>query len=97
VEAAESSGSTRWQMISKVQIPMARNALVLATNQGLLYVLSMVVIGGMVGAGSLGYLAISGFAQDNLFGKGLNAGIAVTALGIMLDRTARAVADRGRT
>jgi glycine betaine/proline transport system permease protein len=60
-------------------------------------VLSMVVIGGMVGAGSLGYLAISGFAQDNLFGKGLNAGIAVTALGIMLDRTARAVADRGRT
>ena len=51
VEAARSTGSTPWQMISKVQIPMARNALVLATNQGLLYVLSMVVIGGMVGGG----------------------------------------------
>ena len=36
-------------MITKVQLPMAREALVLATNQGLLYVLSMVVIGGMVG------------------------------------------------
>ena len=60
VEAARSTGSTRWQMISKVQLPMAREALVLATNQGLLYVLSMVVIGGMVGGGSLGYIVVSG-------------------------------------
>jgi glycine betaine/proline transport system permease protein len=97
IEAARSQGITSWQMIFKVQLPMARSSIALAANQGLLYVLSMVVIGGMVGAGSLGYLSISGFAQDNLFGKGLNAGIAVTALGIMLDRTARAVADRGRT
>ena len=71
VEAARASGSTRWQMISKVQLPMARESLVLATNQGLLYVLSMVVIGGMVGGGSLGYIVVSGFSQDQLFGKGL--------------------------
>ena len=94
VEAARSSGSTRWQMISRVQVPMARNALVLATNQGLLYVLSMVVIGGMVGGGSLGYIVVSGFSQDQLFGKGLAAGIAIAALGVMLDRTARFAAER---
>ncbi|MGC4112960.1 MAG: ABC transporter permease subunit [Nocardioides sp.] len=97
IEAARSQGITSWQMIFKVQIPMARSSIALAANQGLLYVLSMVVIGALVGAGSLGYLAVSGFQQDPLFGKGLNAGIAVTALGIMLDRTARAVANRGRT
>ena len=68
-------------MISKVQLPMARESLVLATNQGLLYVLSMVVIGGMVGGGSLGYIVVSGFSQDQLFGKGLAAGIAIAALG----------------
>ena len=94
VEAARSSGSTTWQMISKVQLPMSREALVLATNQGLLYVLSMVVIGGMVGGGSLGYIVVSGFSQDQLFGKGLAAGIAIAALGIMLDRTARYTAAR---
>ena len=94
VEAARASGTTRWQMISKVQIPMARNALVLATNQGLLYVLSMVVIGGMVGGGSLGYIVVSGFSQDQLFGKGLAAGIAIAALGVMLDRIARYAAAR---
>ena len=96
VEAARSTGSTRWQMISKVQLPMARESLVLATNQGLLYVLSMVVIGGMVGGGSLGYIVVSGFSQDQLFGKGLAAGIAIAALGVMLDRIARYAAARVR-
>ncbi len=94
IEAVRSSGSTRWQVISKVQLPMAREALVLATNQGLLYVLSMVVIGGMVGGGSLGYLVVSGFSQGELFGKGLAAGIAITAMGVMLDRIARYAAVR---
>jgi glycine betaine/proline transport system permease protein len=94
VEAARSTGSTRWQMISKVQLPMARESVVLATNQGLLYVLSMVVIGGMVGGGSLGYIVVSGFSQDQLFGKGLAAGVAIAALGVMLDRIARYAAAR---
>jgi glycine betaine/proline transport system permease protein len=94
VEAARASGITSWQMILKVQIPMARESLVLATNQGLLYVLSVVVIGGLVGGGSLGYLVVSGFSQDQLFGKGLAAGIAITALGVMLDRVARYSAAR---
>ncbi len=94
VEAARSAGITSRQMILKVQLPMAREALVLATNQGLLYVLSMVVIGGMVGAGSLGYIVVSGFSQTQLFGKGLAAGIAITALGVMLDRIARYAAAR---
>jgi glycine betaine/proline transport system permease protein len=94
VEAARSTGSTTWQMISKVQLPMARESLVLATNQGLLYVLSMVVIGGMVGGGSLGYIVVSGFSQTQLFGKGLAAGIAIAALGVMLDRIARYAAAR---
>ena len=63
VEAAEAAGSNRWQMIGKVQLPMARGSLVLAANQGLLFVLSMVVIGGLVGGGGLGFLVVSGFSQ----------------------------------
>lgn len=97
VEAARAAGTTAWQMISKVQLPMARAAVVLASNQGLLYVLSMVVIGGLVGGGGLGFLVYSGFSQAQLFGKGLAAGIAITALGVMLDRiTQHAAARSGR-
>jgi glycine betaine/proline transport system permease protein len=86
VEAAESAGTSAGQMIRKVQLPMARGAVVLALNQGLLFVLAMVVIGGLVGGGGLGFLVVSGFSQAEDFGKGLAAGIAITALGVMLDR-----------
>ena len=98
VEAAESAGTNRWQMIGKVQLPMARGTLVLAANQGLLFVLSMVVIGGLVGGGGLGFLVVSGFSQAQNFGKGLAAGIAITALGVMLDRiTVYTAARYGRS
>jgi glycine betaine/proline transport system permease protein len=97
VEAARSAGSSRWQMISKVQLPMAKGAIVLAANQGILFVLSMVVIGGLVGGGSLGFLVVQGFSQTQQFGKGLAAGIAITALGVMLDRiTVHSAARYGR-
>ena len=94
LEAARSTGTTTWQEIRKVQLPMARGSLVLAANQGLLYVLSMVVIGGMVGAGASGTPSYSGFSQYEEWGKGLAAGIAIVLLGIMLDRIARAAAGR---
>ena len=94
VEAATASGSSAWQTITKVQLPMARQALVLATNQGLIYVLSMVVVGGLVGAGALGYDVVAGFSQGQLYGKGLAAGLAIVVLGVLLDRLTRAAAAR---
>jgi glycine betaine/proline transport system permease protein len=94
VEAATAAGSGTWQMITKVQLPMARGSLTLAANQGLIYVLSMVVVGGLVGAGALGYDVVAGFSQVNLFGKGLAAGMAIVLLGIMLDSIAHSAARR---
>jgi glycine betaine/proline transport system permease protein len=96
VEAATAAGSSTWQIISKVQLPMARSALTLATNQGLIYVLSMVVVGGLVGAGALGFDVVAGFSQASLFGKGLAAGVAIALLGIMLDRISQAAARRAQ-
>jgi glycine betaine/proline transport system permease protein len=96
VEAATAAGSTRRQLIWKVQLPMARDSLLLATNQGIVLVLSMVVVGGLVGAGALGFDVVSGFSQRSDFGKGLAAGIAIVLLGIMLDRITQG-AGRRRT
>ncbi|WP_426975517.1 ABC transporter permease [Pseudarthrobacter sp. O4] len=92
VEAAVASGSTPWQVITKVQLPMARQSLALAANQGLIYVLAMVVVGALVGAGGLGYDVVAGFVQSSLFGKGLAAGLAIVFLGILLDRMTQAAA-----
>jgi glycine betaine/proline transport system permease protein len=55
-------------------------------NQGIVMVLAMVVVGGLVGAGALGYDVVAGFAQREDFGMGLAAGISIVLLGIMLDR-----------
>jgi glycine betaine/proline transport system permease protein len=86
VEAATAAGSSATQLLWKVQLPMARSSLLLAANQGIVLVLAMVVVGGLVGAGALGYDVVAGFAQREDFGKGLAAGIAIVLLGIMLDR-----------
>jgi glycine betaine/proline transport system permease protein len=94
VEAATSAGCNTWQIITKVQLPMSRSALTLATNQGLIYVLSMVVVGGLVGAGALGYDVVAGFSQGQLYGKGLAAGFAIVLLGVMFDRITQAAARR---
>ncbi|MCW2869219.1 ABC transporter permease subunit [Actinacidiphila oryziradicis] len=94
VEAATAAGSDTWQIITKVQLPMSRSALTLATNQGLIYVLSVVVVGGLVGAGALGYDVVAGFSQGDLYGKGLAAGLAIVLLGVMFDRITQAAARR---
>jgi glycine betaine/proline transport system permease protein len=95
VEAAESAGAITIQIITKVQIPMARSAFTVATNQGLLYVLAMVVIGGLVGAGALGYDVVAGFKQLDTRGRGLAAGFSIVLLGVMLDRITTYAARRG--
>ena len=94
VEAATSAGSTPRQLLWKVQLPMARGGLMLATNQGIVMVLAMVVVGGLVGAGALGYDVVAGFAQREDFGQGLAAGLAIVLLGILLDRLTHGFSQR---
>jgi glycine betaine/proline transport system permease protein len=85
VEAADSFGATRLQTLLKVKIPLARDAIMLGVNQGIIMVLAVVVIAGLVGSGALGYDVAQGL-QQSLFGQGVLASVAILALGITLDR-----------
>lgn len=89
IEAATSSGTTSRQLLTNVQLPVARPAIGLAVNQCLILVLSMVVVGGLVGGQALGYNVVAGFVRNELFGLGLASGIALVLLGITLDRLSR--------
>jgi len=86
VEAATAAGSTERQLLWKVRLPLSRRAIQVASNQGIVMVLAMVVVGGLVGAGALGYDVVTGLSQHEDFGKGFAAGIAIVLLGIALDR-----------
>src|SRR5947207_12406351 len=86
VEAAGAFGATRRQVLLKVKIPLARDAIMLGVNQGIIMVLAVVVIAGLVGSGALGYEVAQGLVR-NQFGQGVIASLAILALGIALDRT----------
>ena len=94
MEAATAAGSTERQLLWKVQLPLSRKALLLAVNQGIVLVLAMVVVGGLVGAGALGFDVVAGFAQRSNFGIGLVAGASIVLLGIMLDRISQGAGAR---
>ena len=94
LEAATSAGATARQLLWKVQLPVARRSILLAANQGIILVLAMVVVGGLVGGGALGYDVIVGFSKSAESGKGLAAGIAIVLLGVMLDRITQAAGAR---
>ncbi|MEV7511261.1 ABC transporter permease [Streptomyces sp. NPDC090085] len=85
LESARSLGATGSQQLRQVQLPLARNALLLAVNQAVVLVLAVVIIGGLVGGGALGYDVVLGLAQGDL-ATGLVAGAAIVCLGLMLDR-----------
>ncbi len=86
VEAAHAFGATRRQILAKVKIPLAGDAIMLGVNQGIIMVLAVVVIAGLVGSGALGYEVAQGLVR-NQFGQGVIASLAILALGIALDRT----------
>jgi glycine betaine/proline transport system permease protein len=94
MEAAIAAGSTERQLLWKVQLPLSRKAMLLAVNQGIVLVLAMVVVGGLVGAGALGFDVVAGFAQRSNFGIGLVAGVSIVLLGIMLDRISQGAGGR---
>jgi len=85
VEAAGAFGATRGQILRKVKIPLAGDTIMLGVNQGIIMVLAVVVIGGLVGSGGLGYEVAQGLVRGQ-FGQGVVASIAILALGITLDR-----------
>ncbi|MET8377109.1 ABC transporter permease [Streptomyces microflavus] len=95
MECARSLGATTGQQLRQVQLPLARPSLLLAVNQAVVLVLAVVIIGGLVGSGALGYEVVLGLAQGDL-ATGLVAGAAIVCLGLMLDRVTQPTTRRQR-
>lgn len=85
VEAARSLGSTRSQILAKVQLPLARRTIGIGVNQTIMMALSMVVITALIGAPGLGLSVLRALQQVNV-GLAFQAGLAIVILAIVLDR-----------
>ncbi|MEZ5831855.1 MAG: choline ABC transporter permease subunit [Dongiaceae bacterium] len=86
VEAGESFGATRWQLLNRVKLPAAMPTIMAGVNQCIMLCLSMVVIAGMVGAGGLGNAVVRALGQAKMQ-LGVEAGLAIVIVAIVLDRT----------
>ena len=93
VEASRSFGATRWQLLYKVQLPLALPTILTGVNQTIMMSLSMVVIAAMIAAGGLGEIVLKGITQMKI-GLGFEGGIAVVILAIILDRITQGMVRR---
>lgn len=85
IEATEAFGSTSWQRLSKIQIPLAKPTIMAGVNQSIMLSLSMVVIASMVGAPGLGEEVYRAVTQLKT-GVGVEVGVAIVIVAIILDR-----------
>lgn len=95
LELGRMTGCTRRQMTWQILIPSARAGLMVGVNQVIMLSLNMVIIASMIGAGGLGYEVLAALRRLDI-GAGLEAGFAIVALAIALDRLSQALATRTR-
>ena len=89
VEAAQSFGTTRRQLLFKVQLPMAIPTIMAGVNQTIMMALAMVVVASLVGAGGLGEDVLRALSRFQP-GEALLGGLAIVALAVIVDRITQA-------
>lgn len=94
VEAGQAFGSTRLQLLLKVELPCALPAILAGVTQCIMLSLSMVVIAALVGADGLGKPVVRALNQVNI-AMGFEAGLCIVLLAVVLDRLVRHAEPQG--
>ncbi len=88
LEAGQAFGATKRQLLWKVELPSALPTIMAGLTQCIMLSLSMVVIAALIGANGLGKPVVRALNSVNI-PLGLEAGLAIVVLAIILDRMAR--------
>jgi glycine betaine/proline transport system permease protein len=94
IEAGEAFGATRRQLLWKVELPAAWPSIMAGLTQCIMLCLSMVVIAALIGANGLGKPVVRALNTVNI-PMGIEAGLAIVVLAIVLDRVCRIGERRG--
>jgi glycine betaine/proline transport system permease protein len=95
VEAATAFGSSPSQILFGVELPLATPTIMAGLNQTIMMALSMVVVASMIGARGLGEQVLNGIQTLDV-GKGLEAGLGIVILAIVLDRITQGFGQSSR-
>lgn len=94
IETAQSHGSTTWQTLCQVQLPLAKSTIMLGINQTIMMAVSMIIVTALVGVQGLGRDVWLSLREVDA-GEGLESGIAIVFLAIILDRFSYALVGAG--
>lgn len=93
IEAADAFGSSAWQRLVKVQLPLALPTIMAGVNQTIMMALAMVVVSSMIGVQGLGQPVLKAIANQ-YFTLGLFNGLAIVGIAIIFDRVSQAYGKR---
>ena len=85
VEAVTAFGGSPTRILFKTELPLALPTIMAGLNQTIMMALSMVVVASMIGARGLGETVLNGIQTLDV-GKGLEAGLGIVILAVVLDR-----------
>src|ERR1700722_272042 len=89
LEAADAFGSSNWQKLKNVQLPLAMPTIMAGINQTIMMALAMVVIASMIGVQGLGQPVLKAIANQ-YFTLGMFNGVAIVGIAIIFDRVSQA-------
>lgn len=89
LECADAFGSSPWQKLRKVQLPLALPTIMAGINQTIMMALAMVVIASMIGVQGLGQPVLKAIANQ-YFTLGVFNGLAIVGIAIIFDRVSQA-------
>jgi glycine betaine/proline transport system permease protein len=93
IEAGEAFGANRMTILFFIKLPLAFKSIMAGVNQCIMMSLSMVIIASMIGAGGLGDEIIRSISRLQV-GRGVEAGLGVVVLAILIDRFTRKISQK---
>jgi glycine betaine/proline transport system permease protein len=93
LEAADAFGSSDWQKLKNVQLPLALPTIMAGINQTIMMALAMVVVASMIGVQGLGQPVLKAIANQ-YFTLGVFNGLAIVGIAIIFDRVSQAYGRR---
>ena len=93
LEAADAFGSSEWQRLVKVQLPLALPTIMAGVNQTIMMALAMVVVAAMIGVQGLGQPVLKAIANQ-YFTLGIFNGLAIVGIAVIFDRVSQAYGKR---
>lgn len=97
-ESARGCGMSNMQILFKIELPLAMNAIITGLRMATIYTVSWAVLAAMIGLGGLGEFVYRGIDTNNntlILGGALPAAVLAILLGLLIDFVQKKITPRG--